>query len=118
MIIDPFNDFLSEGSKLWRKTKETVIGINLIENLKKILSAARSSCIKVVYVPHHKYEKGDFEDGNSWHLQYGIFKVFPSLKKEEGVENSILNLHLNKEISSLKTIGLLVDLQIQTLIFC
>ena len=62
MIIDPFNDFLSEGSKLWRKTKETVIGINLIENLKKILSAARSSCIKVVYVPHHNYEKGDFED--------------------------------------------------------
>ena len=62
MVVDPFNDFLSEGGKRWSRTKETVIGVNLIENLKKILYAGRSSGIKIVYVPHHKYEKGDFED--------------------------------------------------------
>ena len=62
LIVDPFNDFLSEGGKLWSFTKETVKGVNLIENLKKILSAARASGIKVVYVPHRNYEKGDFED--------------------------------------------------------
>ena len=62
LIVDPFNDFLSEGGKLWSFTKETVKGVNLIENLKKILSAARASGIKVVYVPHHNYEKGDFAD--------------------------------------------------------
>ena len=62
LIVDPFNDFLSEGGKLWNRTKETVKGVNLIENLKKILLAARASGIKVVYVPHHNYEKGDFAD--------------------------------------------------------
>ena len=68
MIVDPFNDLLSEGGKLWPKTKETVIGVNLIENLKKILSTGRSSGIKVVYVPHHNYEKEILKIGNSWHL--------------------------------------------------
>lgn len=62
LIVDPFNDFLSEGGKLWSFTKETIKGVNLIENLKKILSTARTSGIKVVYVPHHNYEKGDFAD--------------------------------------------------------
>ena len=55
-------NFLSEGGKLWSLTKETIKGINLIENLKNILSGARSSGIKVVYVPHHLTEKGDFAD--------------------------------------------------------
>jgi nicotinamidase-related amidase len=62
LVVDPFNDFLSEGGKLWNRTKETVKGVNLIENLKKILLTARASGIKVVYVPHRNYEKGDFGD--------------------------------------------------------
>ena len=33
LIVDPFNDFLSEGGKLWSKTKETVKDVNLIERL-------------------------------------------------------------------------------------
>jgi hypothetical protein len=33
LIVDPFNDFLSENGKPWSLTKETVAGINLIENL-------------------------------------------------------------------------------------
>jgi nicotinamidase-related amidase len=66
LIVDPFNDFLSEGGKLWSRTKETVKGVNLIENLKNILSAARSSGIKVVYLPHHLTEKGTLQTGNSW----------------------------------------------------
>jgi hypothetical protein len=33
LIVDPFNDFLSENGKPWSLTKETVKGINLIENL-------------------------------------------------------------------------------------
>jgi nicotinamidase-related amidase len=68
LIVDPFNDFLSEGGKLWNRTKETVKGVNLIENLKKILLAARASGIKVVYVPHRNYEKGISQTGNSGHL--------------------------------------------------
>ena len=57
LIVDPFNDFLSDGGKLWSTTKETVKGVNLIENLKNLLSAARSLDIKIVYVQHHQTEK-------------------------------------------------------------
>jgi hypothetical protein len=63
LIVDPFNDFLSEGVKLWSLTKETIKGVNLIQNLKNIyFPQQRSSGIKVVYVPHHLTEKGDFAD--------------------------------------------------------
>jgi nicotinamidase-related amidase len=73
LIVDPFNDFLSEGGKLWPFTKETVKGINLIEN-QNILSAVRSSGIKVVYVPHHQTEKGRLEIPGKF-TQW-VFKIF------------------------------------------
>jgi nicotinamidase-related amidase len=98
LIVDPFNDFLSEGGKLWNRTKETVKGVNLIENLKKIFLAARASGIKVVYVPHRNYEKGDFADWkfraptHEGCLKYSLFEM------EAGVENSILNSCLKKVI--------------------
>jgi hypothetical protein len=36
LIVDPYNDMISEGGKLWSSTKETVKGVNLIENLKNL----------------------------------------------------------------------------------
>lgn len=62
LVVDPFNDFLSEGGKLWSSAKEMVEGTNLIGNLENILSAVRSSGIKVVYVPHRQTEKGEYSD--------------------------------------------------------
>lgn len=97
--------------------KETTKGVNLIENLKNILSAARSSGIKVVYVPHHLTEKGDVADWkflaptHQGSLKYCMFE------KGSWVENSILNSRLKKGMLSHKIIGLPVALQIQTLIF-
>ena len=118
LIVDPFNDFLSEGGKLWPFTKETVRGVNLIENLKNILSTARSSGIKVVYVPHHQTEKGDYADWkflsptHQGSLKYSMFE------KGSWGGKSILNSPLKKGILLPKTIGPPVALQIQILIFC
>src|SRR5205085_11903804 len=119
LIVDPFNDFLSEGGKLWSKTKETVKGINLIENLKNILPTARSSGIKIVYVPHRQTEKGDYSDwkflapSHEGSLKYSLFE------KGSWVENnSILNSRPTREILSRRIIGRVVALQIQILIFC
>jgi nicotinamidase-related amidase len=60
ILVDPFNDFLSEGGKLWESTKETVAGNNLVENTKKLLSAARAASIQVVYTPHHHSTASDY----------------------------------------------------------
>lgn len=62
ILVDPFNDFLSEGGKLWPFTKETVEGTGIVNNLKALLSAARSRQIKVFYAPHHRTEEGDYEN--------------------------------------------------------
>jgi nicotinamidase-related amidase len=60
ILVDPFNDFLSENGKLWNFTKETVVGINLVSHLSALLTAARQSKIQVIYAPHHHTEKGDY----------------------------------------------------------
>lgn len=57
VIIDPFNDFLSEGGKLFPATKETVEGNNVVSNIKKLLTAAREKKIQVIYAPHRHTQK-------------------------------------------------------------
>jgi nicotinamidase-related amidase len=86
--------------------------VNLIENLKNILSAARSSGIKVVYVPHHLTEKGDVADWkflaptHQGSLDNSLFE------KGSWGGDSTLNSCLKAAILFPKTIGLPVVLQI------
>lgn len=60
IVVDPFNDFLSEGGKLFSYTKETVEATHLIENIKAILSTARKHKFRIVYAPHHHTTKSDY----------------------------------------------------------
>lgn len=60
IVVDPFNDFLSEGGKLFSYTKETVEAVRLIENVKAILGTARQHKFRIVYAPHHHTTKGDY----------------------------------------------------------
>jgi len=60
ILVDPFNDFLSEGGKLYSLTKETVEGVSLVENLKKLIEAARERNIKIVFAPHRHTSQGDY----------------------------------------------------------
>lgn len=60
VLVDPFNDFLSEGGKLWPATKETVEGSGMVKNLQALVAAARKADILVVYAPHHHTTKGDY----------------------------------------------------------
>ncbi|SHG31656.1 isochorismatase family cysteine hydrolase [Flavobacterium defluvii] len=60
ILVDPFNDFLSEGGKLYHAAKETVEGISLVQNLKKLIEGARERKIQIIYAPHHHTAKGDY----------------------------------------------------------
>ena len=60
ILVDPFNDFLSEGGKLYPLTKETVEGISLVQNLKKLIAGARERKIQIIYAPHHHTAEGDY----------------------------------------------------------
>lgn len=61
LVVDPYNDFLSEGGKLWPSTKATAASQGLIEHMQQALSAARAANVKVFIVPHRRYRPGDWE---------------------------------------------------------
>jgi ureidoacrylate peracid hydrolase len=51
LVIDPVNDFLSEGGAGWEMVKTTVTMNNVIENLKKAIAGARGRGISVLFAP-------------------------------------------------------------------
>src|SRR5215470_17579706 len=61
LFVDPYNDFLSEGGKLWPRVKEVAEQVGLIENLKAVIKTVREKSIQVFIVPHHSWEPGDYE---------------------------------------------------------
>lgn len=62
LIVDPYNDFLAEGGKIWPRVEAVAAEVKLIDNLKAIDAAARKSGIQIVFVPHRRWQPGDFED--------------------------------------------------------
>ena len=64
LIVDPYNDFMTEGGKMYAVTKETADSVGFYENMRKIIPAIRQAGIQVFIVPHHRSEKTDFQ---KWH---------------------------------------------------
>ena len=62
LLVDPYNDFLSEGGKLWPFVREVAESVDLLTHLREIVAAARAAAIPVLIVPHHRWEPGDYED--------------------------------------------------------
>lgn len=62
LVIDPYNDFMSEGGKLYDLTKETAKASGFYENLPRVIDAARSASIRVFIVPHRRWRPGDYAD--------------------------------------------------------
>jgi ureidoacrylate peracid hydrolase len=61
MIIDPYNDFISEGGKVWDRLKPVAEANNCVPNMLKVLQAARKSRLPVFYALHRRYRPGDYE---------------------------------------------------------
>jgi nicotinamidase-related amidase len=60
LFVDPYNDFLSEGGKLWPRVKEVAEQVGLIDNLKAVVKTVREKGIQVFIVPHRRWEPGDY----------------------------------------------------------
>jgi ureidoacrylate peracid hydrolase len=61
VMIDPYNDFISEGGKVWDRLKPIAEANHCVPNLERVLTAARASGIRVFYAMHHRYRPGDYE---------------------------------------------------------
>jgi nicotinamidase-related amidase len=66
LVIDPVNDFLSEGGAAWEMTKSTVKKNNVVAQLQRLISAARDVGVPVLFGPM-AYTEEDYADAR---LQY------------------------------------------------
>ena len=78
LLVDPYNDFLSPTGKLWPQAKEVAEEVNLLSNLKSIVDAARQSGVRIFFVPHHRWEPGDYEQ---W--------KYPHARQLKGAKNRV-----------------------------
>jgi nicotinamidase-related amidase len=61
LIIDPYNDFMSEGGKYYERTRETAESVGFYDNMRRLLPAVRAAGIQVVIVPHRHWREGDYQ---------------------------------------------------------
>jgi nicotinamidase-related amidase len=79
LLVDPYNDCLSEGGKLWPMVEGVATEVGLLENLRAITAAARRHGIPILIVPHRRWEPGDYEGWdhpNPYQLESGEKQVF------------------------------------------
>ena len=63
LVIDPYNDFISDGGKIWPRIKNVAEANNCLPHMLQVVTAARKAGIPVFYALHHRYRPGDYE---SW----------------------------------------------------
>jgi len=73
LVIDPVNDFLSEGGAAWEMTKNTVKLHNVVENLRRAIEAARRHGMPVLFGPM-AYTEEDYAH-HALHRRSGINRL-------------------------------------------
>jgi len=63
LVIDPYNDFISEGGKLWDRLKGVAEANQCVPHMLRVLDAVRKAKLRVFYALHRRYRPGDYE---SW----------------------------------------------------
>ena len=74
LLVDPYNDFLSDGGKVYPLIKPIADEVGLLDNLRKLDRKVREHGVPVFFVPHRRWEPGDYEDWD--HPNPNQMKVF------------------------------------------
>ncbi len=61
LTIDPYNDFISEGGKVWDRLKTVAEANDCVPHMSQVLNAARKAELRVFYALHRRYRPGDYE---------------------------------------------------------
>jgi ureidoacrylate peracid hydrolase len=61
LVIDPYNDFVSEGGKVWDRLKGVAEANQCVPHMRQVLDAARMGDLRVFYALHRRYRPGDYE---------------------------------------------------------
>jgi nicotinamidase-related amidase len=63
LVIDPYNDFISEGGKVWNRIRAVAEANFCVPHMLAVLNATRKARLPVFYSMHRRYRPGDYE---SW----------------------------------------------------
>jgi nicotinamidase-related amidase len=61
LVIDPYNDFISEGGKIWPRIRAVAEANDCVPHMLQVLDAARKAKLRVFYALHRRYRPGDYE---------------------------------------------------------
>ncbi|MER9019064.1 isochorismatase family cysteine hydrolase [Mesorhizobium sp. M0898] len=61
LVIDPYNDFISDGGKIWPRIRAVAEANGCVPHMLQVLNAARQAKLRVFYAMHHRYRPGDYE---------------------------------------------------------
>ena len=61
LVIDPYNDFISEGGKVWGRLKKVAEANDCVPHMLQVLIAARTAGLRTFYAMHRRYRPGDYE---------------------------------------------------------
>jgi nicotinamidase-related amidase len=61
LVIDPYNDFISEGGKIWDRLKAVAEVNSCVPHMAQVLNASRKAQLRIFYALHHRYRAGDYE---------------------------------------------------------
>ena len=62
LVVDPYNDFISEGGKIWPRIQAVAEANNCVPHMEQILKAARAAKLRVFFAMHHRLRDGDYEN--------------------------------------------------------
>lgn len=62
LLVDPYNDFLSEGGRIYPFIEPIATEVGLLDNLRALDRAIRDRGIPVLIVPHRRWQPGDYEN--------------------------------------------------------
>ncbi|MBV8860175.1 MAG: cysteine hydrolase [Acidobacteria bacterium] len=61
LVIDPYNDFISEGGKIWERIRAVAEANDCVPHMLQVVNAARAAGLRVLYAMHRRYRPGDYE---------------------------------------------------------
>src|SRR5271166_833930 len=61
LVIDPHNDFISEGGKIWNRIRAVAEENGCVPHMLQVLNAARKAKLPDFYAMHPRFRPGDYE---------------------------------------------------------
>ncbi len=140
LLVDPYNDFLSEGGRIWPRVEAVAQGNGLLDNMRAIVAGIRGAGLRIFYAPHRRWEPCDYEGwahpnptqlgimhrhsfargewGGEWHPDF-IPQPGDVIAKEHWAQSGFANTDLDQQlrqhgISHVILIGLLANTCIES----